>query len=152
MLGVRAVLGAHVAPLMDADALTAMEDLDRARGDPHVDLGADQRVRDRIKKVMDLDVIVEVDPRAPPLRELPIVGGQGGEGVALDGLEQLASAQAEVAHGTLVHALHDERDRRVAFGEREKRQMAQPPQNVSLRKSDSGFDFRLVPRPPWPRR
>jgi len=69
-----------------------MEDLDGSRRDPHVDLGADQRVRDRIKKVMDLDVIVEINPRAPPFRELPIVGGQGGEGVVLDGLEQLASA------------------------------------------------------------
>ena len=92
-----------------------------------VEDGVDQRVRDRIQKVMDLDVIVEIDPRAPPFRELPVVGGQGDEGVALDCLERLASAQAEVAHGTLVHALHDEGDGRVAFGEREERQMAQPP-------------------------
>ena len=84
MVGVRAVLAAHGAALMGADALAAMEDLDGSRGDPHVDLGADQRVRDRIEKVMDLDVIVEIDPRAPPFRELPIVGGQGDEGVALD--------------------------------------------------------------------
>ena len=51
---------------------------------------------------MRLDVIVEVDPRAPPFREVPIVGGQGDEDVALDGLEQITSAQAEVAHRTLV--------------------------------------------------
>ena len=87
-----------------------MEDLDGSRGDPHVDLGADERVRDRIQKVMDLDVIVEIDPRAPPFRELPIVGGQGDEGVALDRLEQLSPAQAEVVHGRIVHASHDERD------------------------------------------
>ncbi len=127
MVGVRAVLAAHATALMDADALAPMEDLDGSRRDPHVDLGADQRVRDRIQKVMDLDVIVEIDPRAPPFRELPVVGGQGDEGVALDCLERLASAQAEVAHGTLVHALHDEGDGRVAFGERKERQMAQPP-------------------------
>jgi hypothetical protein len=48
--------------------------------------------------------------------------------------------------------LHDERDGFVAFGEREERQPAQPPENVGLRKSDSGLDFRLVPRPPRPRR
>src|SRR5271165_6656428 len=54
----------HVPALMGPDA----------RGDPQVDLGADQRVRDRIEKVMDLDVIVEVDPRAPPFRELPVGG------------------------------------------------------------------------------
>ena len=112
---------------MDADALAAMEDLDRARGDPHVDLGADELVRDRIQEVMDLDVVIEIDARAPPFRELPIVGGQGNEGVALDLLEQLPSAQAEVAHRTIVHALHDERDRLVAFGEREEGQPAQPP-------------------------
>ena len=152
MVGVRAVLAAHGAALMSPDALAAMEDLDHARGDPHVDLGADQRVRDRIKKVMDLDVIVEVDPRAPPLRELPIIGGQGGEGVAFDCLEQRPTAQAEVAHGTFVHALHDESDRRVAFSEREECQRAQPPQKVGLRKSDSGLDFRLIARLVRPRR
>ncbi len=146
MVGVRAVLAAQVTALMGADALAAMEYLDGARGDPHVDLGADERVRDRIEKVMDLDVIVEIDPRAPPFRELPIVGGQGDESVALDLLEQLAPAQAEVAHGTLVHALHDERDRLVAFGEREEGQLAQPPENVGLGESDPGLDFGLVPR------
>src|ERR1700735_1018894 len=56
-----------------------MEDLDGSRRDPHVDLGADQRVRDRMEKVMDFDVIVEIDTRGPPFRELPIVGGQGDE-------------------------------------------------------------------------
>ena len=63
---------------------------------------------------------------------------QGVEGVAPDFLEQLAPAQAEVAHGTIVHASHDERDRHVAFGEREERQPAQPTQNVGLGESDAG--------------
>ena len=39
MVGVRAVLAARAASLMGADALAPMEDLDRARGGPHVDLG-----------------------------------------------------------------------------------------------------------------
>src|SRR5208282_5101474 len=84
VVGVCAVLAASVAALMGADALAAMEDLDRSRGDPHVDLGADQRVRNRIEKVMGLDVVVQVDPRPPPFRELPVISGQGGEGVALE--------------------------------------------------------------------
>jgi len=50
VVGVRAVLAAHVTALMDADALAAMEDLDRACGDAHVDLGADQRVRTEYRK------------------------------------------------------------------------------------------------------
>src|SRR5260370_25956308 len=114
VIGVRAVLTAYVAALMGADALAAMEDLDRARGDPHVDLGADERVRDRIQEVMDLVVVIEIDPRAPPFRELPIVGGQVVEDVALDLLEQLATAQAEVAHGALVHALHWASEKKVS--------------------------------------
>ena len=48
--GSRAVLVAHVTALMDADALAPMEDLDGSRGDPHVDLGADERVRNRIRE------------------------------------------------------------------------------------------------------
>ena len=104
---VRAVLAAHVAALMGADALAAMEDLDHARGDPHVDLGADERVRNRVEEVMDLDVIVEIDARASPFRELPVVGGQAGEGVALDLLEQLSPARAEVCASGARSSLHD---------------------------------------------
>ena len=40
------------------------------------------------------------------------------------GLEQLAPADAEMAHRTRVHALHDRRNGLVAFGEREERQRA----------------------------
>ena len=64
MAGVRAVLAPHVTTLVGADALAAMEYLDSTGGDPHIDLGADERVRNRIQEVMDLNVIVEVDARA----------------------------------------------------------------------------------------
>ena len=92
---------------MGADALAAVEYLDCAGGDPHIDLGADERVRNRIQEVVDLDVIVEIDARAPPFRKLPIIGRQPVEGVALDLLEQLAAADAKFAHGALIHALDD---------------------------------------------
>ena len=74
VVGVRVVLAAEVAPLVDRDALAAMEHLDRVRGDANPDLGADQRVWNRVAEVMDLDVVIEIDPRAPPFRELPILG------------------------------------------------------------------------------
>src|SRR5664279_5914560 len=98
VLGGRTVLAAHVAPLMGADPLAAMEDLDDAGGDAHVDLGADQRVRNRIEEVMRFDMIIEIDPSAPPFRELPLLGGQIVEGGALDFLEQFPPAGAELAH------------------------------------------------------
>ena len=106
MLRIRAVLAAHVAALVDRDAQAAVEHLDHSRGDPHIDLGASERVPNRVEEVMDLDVIIEGHPRAPPFRELPILSRQRVECGALDLLEQLAPAQAEMSHGTLVEALH----------------------------------------------
>ena len=88
---------------LGADALAPVEYLDGAGGDPHVDLRAEQHVWDRVQKVMDLDVIIEIDPRASPFRELPILGGQVVEDAALDLLEQLAPADTEFAHRALVH-------------------------------------------------
>ena len=64
VVGLRAVLAAHVAALVDRDALAAMECLDRARRDANLDLGANEGVRNRVEEVMDLDVIIEVDARA----------------------------------------------------------------------------------------
>ena len=96
-----------------------MECLDHALGDPHFDFRANEGVRNRVEEVMDLDVIIEADSRAPPFRELPILCRQAVERGALDLLEQFAPAQAEMAHGALVHALHDEFDGLVAFCERE---------------------------------
>ena len=101
---------------------------------------------------MDLDVIIEVDSRAPPFRELPILCRQAVERGALDLLEQFTPAQAEMAHGALVHALHDKRDGLVAFGEREEGLRAQSPEDIGLSKSDAGLDLRLVSwlvRPRW---
>jgi hypothetical protein len=48
VLGVRAVLAADVAALVDRDAPATMEHLDRARGDANLDLCANEGVRDRV--------------------------------------------------------------------------------------------------------
>src|SRR3984957_2235313 len=144
VVGLRAVLAAHVAALVDRYSLAAMEHLDCARGDANLDLGANQSVRNRVEEIMDLDVIIEVDSRAPPLRELPILGWQAVERGAFDLLEQLAPAQSEMAHRTLVHALHDEFDGLVAFGERGEGLCAQSAEDIGLSKSDSSLDLGLV--------
>src|SRR6516164_4510091 len=52
---------------MAGDALAAVEDLDRRRGDPRLDLLADQLVRHAVEMLGNLDVVVEVDPAALPL-------------------------------------------------------------------------------------
>jgi len=76
-----------VATLMGGDALAAMEYLDRAGGDSHIDVGADEGVRNRIQELVNLDVIVETDACVQPFGELPIGGRQRTESVALDLLE-----------------------------------------------------------------
>ena len=50
-------------------------------GDANLDLGADERVRNRVEEVMDLDVIIEVDPWAQRIPRLPVLGGQRGQGI-----------------------------------------------------------------------
>src|SRR5271170_7514601 len=60
--------------------------------------------------------------------------------------------QADGTKDILVHALHNRRDRLIAFGQREERQLSQPPENVSLGEADSGFDFRFISRFSRPRR
>ena len=142
----RAVLAAHVTPLVNRDPLAAMEHLDCARGDAHLDLGANERMRNRVEEVVDLDVIVEVDARPPPFRELPILGRQRRQGVAFDLLEQLAPAEAQMTHRTFVHALHAQRDGLIAFGQREEGLRAQASENVGLSEPDPGFDLGLVAR------
>ena len=101
---------------------------------------------------MRFDVIIEIDPSAQPFRELPLLGGQIVEGGALDFLEKFPPADAELAHGALVHALHDQHDGLIAFGKREEGQSAQSPENVRLGKSHSGLDGGLIPRLVGPRR
>jgi hypothetical protein len=137
---------------MHRHPLAAMEDLDRACGGANFNLGADERMRDRIEKAVDLNVVIEIDASAAPIGELPVVGRQRRQRAPLDLFEQLTSAHPELAHGRNVHALHDERDGRVAFGEGEERQLPQPTQNVGLGEPDAGLDLRFVARPVGARR
>src|ERR1700680_1295107 len=55
------------AAAMAGDPLSAVEDLDRGRGDPRLDLLADQLVRYAVIMLADLDVVIEADPAALPL-------------------------------------------------------------------------------------
>jgi hypothetical protein len=77
------VLAPYVAALMGRHALATMEDLDRARGGANIDLSADQRMGNRVEEAVDLDVVVEIDARAAPLGELPVVGGKRRQRAAL---------------------------------------------------------------------
>ena len=72
------------------------------------------------------------------------MSGSGSHRRALDGLEQLAPADPEAAHHPPVQPHQDLGDRRVAFGEREELQVAQPAQQVELSDAYSGLDFGFI--------
>ena len=59
MIGVGGVLAAQVAALMGADTLAAVEYLDGAGGDPHVNLGAEESFKLHGKQMLKarLDVV-----------------------------------------------------------------------------------------------
>ncbi len=69
MLRHRRVLVVAAHALMRCDPLTLVEYLDRARGEAHLDLGADEAMRDAVVMRLDLDMIVDADPADPPLGE-----------------------------------------------------------------------------------
>ena len=77
VLGIGAVPLAAMAPIVGSDALAAMEHLDRAGGEPDLDLLADQRVGHRVEEAGGLDITVEIDPGQPSLGEDVVDRRQG---------------------------------------------------------------------------
>ena len=73
VLGLGAVPRPAIAPGMGGDAFAAMEHLDRARRGAGVHLLADQGMRHRVEKALDLDVVVDADAGEMPLGILEIV-------------------------------------------------------------------------------
>lgn len=61
------VVFAHA--LMRGGPLALVENLDGAGGEAHLDIGADEAMRDAVVMRLDLDVIVEADPADRPLGE-----------------------------------------------------------------------------------
>ena len=146
VLGIGAMAAATIAALMGGDTPAAMEHLDDARGNAHVDFGANERVRHRVEEVFDLDMVVEPDAGETPFRIFVVLRWQSPERRPLDALEQIPPAHPETPHDMGIHAIEAARDRRVAFGKREECLVAQPAEDVALGKAHPGFDLGLVAR------
>jgi hypothetical protein len=91
-----------------AEALAAVEDLDRGRGQARVDVLGHERVRDGVVVAVELDVIVDVDADA----DLPVavdegLGGERTQRGLIQPFEELAAA------GAVDDLLPDERLHRV---------------------------------------
>ena len=112
MLGLGAVSRSAVTPRMGGDAFAAVEHLDRAGRGTGVHLLADQGVRHRVEKALDLDVVINADAGEAPLGILVVLFGQWLHEGAFDRLEELTAADAKPAHLAAVHPL----DSRVDLG------------------------------------
>ncbi len=102
VVGQGAMSRTAIASGVRGNTLTAVEHLDRALGQPCLDLLADQAVRDGIEEPGGFDVIVDADPGKCPFGVLVIGVGQRSHRRALDRLEQLPPADPETAHHTSV--------------------------------------------------
>ncbi|MCP1838648.1 hypothetical protein ACVIHI_008425 [Bradyrhizobium sp. USDA 4524] len=69
------VIAAHA--LMRGNPLALVEDLDSAGGEPHLDLGTSEAMRNAVVMLLHLDVVVEVDAPDTPLREHVGLAGNG---------------------------------------------------------------------------
>src|SRR5579883_189454 len=109
------VIAAHA--LMGGDPLALVEDLDGAGGEPHLDLGAHEAMRDAVVMLLDLDVIVEAHAPDAPLGEHVGARRQRLECRPVDLLQQLAAGHAEPAdRALLVEPREQPGDRRVDVG------------------------------------
>jgi hypothetical protein len=146
VVGIGAMPATAVAALMGGDTPAAMEHLDGTRGNAHIDLGANERVRHRVVEAFDLDMVIEPDAGETPFRIFVILRRQSPQRRPLDALEQIPPAHPEATHDMAIHAIEAARDRRIAFREREEGLVAQPAENVALGKAHASFDLGLVAR------
>ena len=93
----RRVAAVRRAAQMRRDALAVVEDLDRLLRRARPDLLAQEPVGHRVVMAVDLDVVVEPDGALLPLRVFVGRRGQRLQRRALELLEQLPAAGAEVA-------------------------------------------------------
>ncbi len=87
---------------MRGDALALEEDLDGPGGQPHVDIGAGEAVRDAVIMGVGLDVIIDAGAAGAPLAELVRLDRQGLQRRAINLFEQAPAGCAEPADRTLL--------------------------------------------------
>ena len=146
------VSASPVDPQVGGDPAVLVEDLHGLGRDPNVDLAAAQRVGDAVERVLDLDVIVDVDPRLAPLGVLVALGRERLERRPVQVLEPAAAAAFGLLERPLVQRGQQRRDGIAEFAEGEERLVAQRRHDPALDILDCCFGLGLVPRCPGPRR
>ena len=153
MLGDRRMLAVARSACVHGDPLAAEKDLDRAHGESGFDLGAGVPVGDGVKMLLDLDVIIDTDPPAPPLCQHIGFSRQFLQRWTIEGFQKMPSCRPLATDDPLlVQPASEFSDRGIQFDEAVKYPVAQLAQQPPLRQQNRHLDLRLVTRPPRPRR
>ena len=126
-----------LAARMRRHQLAAMEDLHCLRRDACVHLFPQQPERYRIEMLLNLDVVIEIDPAVLPVRIFIRHWRQRPERGLVELLVERAPCRAPAAHGSIIELIGQVSDRLVQFGQREEPLVAQPRQDPSLHDLDS---------------
>ena len=83
---------------MSGDSLAAVEHFDGMRGDPYVDLFAQERVWYRVEEALDLDMIIDADASEAPFGVFVGRCGKWPQLGPLDRVMEGAAADAKAPH------------------------------------------------------
>ena len=126
---------------MGSNALAAVQDFDRARGDARPNRLAQQMVRHRVIVLLDLDVVVEPNRAFLPLGKNVGLGRQRPQRRAFQLIEQRATARTEVTRDAVIELRDQLGDGRVQRREREELSVAQLGDDKASRDLDSNLDL-----------
>ena len=124
--------------------LAFVEDLDHVLGGPDAHFLVDQRVRDGVEVLLELDVVVDVHPGGLRGRIFKGLFWQRTQGGLIQFFEQLLPGFVQVLHGAMVQLFQQLQDRPVQFGQAEEGAVAQSGQDPALHHLHAHFDLGLV--------
>src|SRR5580700_2913063 len=149
VLGDRGRTMRHGAAQMRRHALAAQENLDGPGGDPRLNVLADETMRNAVVVLGDLDMIVEIDATALPLRILIGLVRQGQQGRTIELVEELAPAASPPPQRGIVEIDQKAADRLVESCQREEAAVPQPGQNPATNDLYPNLNFGFVPWMIW---
>jgi hypothetical protein len=129
------------AAQMRCDALAAQENLDGPGGDPRLDFLTDETMRDAVVVLGDLDVIIEIDAAALPLRILVGFLRQRQQRGMIELIEQLTPALPLAPQRAIIEIGQKTADRLVENCNRQEAAVPQPRQNPAADNLYAYLDF-----------
>ncbi|EZP67307.1 hypothetical protein BV97_05721 [Novosphingobium resinovorum] len=131
---------------MAGDPFVILEDLNHPLGQPHIDLAADQTMRNRVKVAVDGNVVIGMNLGALPFSVFERGNRQRLERRAFDLLEQLAARTTDVTHRLAIENFEQVADLGIEHRQVEELPIAQARDDPPFRDQHRALDLPLIPR------